>query len=298
VVNAAGPAAHAIATAILGKQPWKTPASVMTLAMNLGFGETRHTVAFTLTGADGRQLFAVPWRGRMFVGTAHVPYAGDPAKIELPHSEAATFLAQVNAAWPGSPLEQAHVRVVQAGLVPGKPAAGAHTATPDSEPEVDDHARDGEPALITATSVKFTTARAVARQVTGIVCRKLGASSVCSTAHTPLPGAPAESVTDLLAAARRAHSGVDHAVIDHLVRSYGRRYGEVMQLASANPALLQPVAPGTPVVAAQFAYAIAAEMAHTVDDLILRRTEIGAVGAGTPAVREFAAFALRGGADS
>ena len=297
VVNCAGAVAPSLAATLLGRDQSRRFPIVYTLAMNLGVESTGHTVAFAMSGGPrARQLFVVPWRGQTLVGTAHVPYSGDLNVFEPPETEVEAFLSEVNAAWPSRAWTRADVRFVQAGLVPGRANAAARTAQPDRHRWLVDHALDGEPSLVTVASVKYTTARRVAEEAVDAVCGRLGGvAGPCRTADTPLPGTPEGTVDALLRDARRAHPGVAPPVLEHLVRSHGRRYADVIRVADADPTWLDPIVEGTPVVYAQFVHAARAEMARTADDIIRRRTELGAVGRDTPAAWSLAEKALSDG---
>jgi glycerol-3-phosphate dehydrogenase len=99
---------------------------------------------------------------------------------------------------------------------------------------------------------------------------------------------------ELLADARRRHDAVAPSVLEHLVRTYGRRYEEVLRVAAegAGPDWLAPLHPEGCVVFAQLVHAVRAEMARTTDDLVARRTELRAVGRDSAEIRARAAPAL------
>ncbi|HEV8356830.1 MAG TPA: glycerol-3-phosphate dehydrogenase/oxidase [Gemmatimonadales bacterium] len=307
IVNAAGPGAPSLAAGLLG-MPAAGPPIGYTLAFNIGVEATGHRVAFAITGRAGdpnallrrgpRQLFVVPWRGRTLIGTAHLPYDGDPAAFDPAGVDLEGFLAEVSAAWPGPDWSPEDLRLLHAGLLPGRTEGGeaARVVRLDTRHRLVDHTADGTPSLLTVASIKFTTARRVAEETVDRVCAKLGRAAPCVTADTPLRGAPDGSVEGLLAAARRSHDGVAPPVLEHLIRTYGRHYEEVLRVASAGagPEWLEPLYPGGCVVFAQFIHAVRAEMALTTADIVERRTELGAVGSDSPALRARAAEALAG----
>src|SRR5439155_1439512 len=215
--------------ALLG-MPVARPPIGYTLAFNIGVEATGHRVAFAITGGRGdpnallrrgpRQLFVVPWRGCTLIGTAHLPYDGDPAAFEPAGVDLEAFLAEVRAAWRGPGWSSEDVRLLHAGLLPGRTEGGpsARVIRLDTRPRL---------------------------------------------ADIPLRGAPEGSIEGLLSDARRRHDGVSTPVLDHLVRTYGRHYEEVLRVASgeAGPEWLEPLYPGGGVVFAQFIHAARAEMA-------------------------------------
>ena len=301
IVNAAGPATSSLMASLQGTPQVSATASY-TVALNLGVDGTGHSVAFAMNGRasdpnavvrrGSRQLFVVPWRGRTLIGTAHLPYARDPASFRVSDHEIAAFLSEVNEAWPGRGWSRDDLRIVQSGLLPGR--AGAQGIRLDKRHRIVDHGTDGGSALISATSVKFTTARLVAEECMDLACARLGLDTPSRTNSTLLPGAPAGPVADLEARAHRAHPHVAPAVIAHLVRTYGKRYVNVLRMDGRDVPRdwLTPLGKTSPVCFAQFVHGARYEMACTTDDLVARRTELGAVGAADPEVHRRAAEAL------
>jgi glycerol-3-phosphate dehydrogenase len=301
IVLAAGPATSRLADRLLERSPGGRGLRY-TLALNLGVVATGHGVAFTLQGrvkdpnvlmsGKGRQLFVVPWRGRTLIGTAHLPYDGDPADFRPGDAPVQEFLEQVNDAWPGRPWAPDDVRVVHAGLLPGR-AVGA-TVRLDKRPQLLDYAAKGATALLSVSSVKFTTARKLAEHTVDRVCRKLGIDARSRTAETPLPGAPDRPVGRLVQEARRLHPAVSGAVLENLVRTYGKRYPGVLRTATDAqlPEWLSPLEPHVPVAFAQLVHAARFEMALTPDDVVQRRTDLVALSSDPARARKWGAEAL------
>jgi glycerol-3-phosphate dehydrogenase len=77
-----------------------------------------------------------------------------------------------------------------------------------------------------------------------------------------------------------------------LVRRYGAEAGDVAALAEADPRLLQPVAPGVPVLGVELRWGVVAEGALTPEDLLERRTRLSLVDAWHEAARPAAEAAL------
>jgi glycerol-3-phosphate dehydrogenase len=301
IVNAAGPGAPSVTAGLLDVV--RPATSGYTVAVNVGVESTGHEVAFAIAARSNdpnavlrrgtRQLFVVPWRGRTLIGTAHLPFTGDPAAFRLDETDVATFLAEVNDVWPGADWKRSDLRIVHGGLVPGT-TAGDGPVRLDKHHRIIDHARDGCPSLFTAVSVKFTTGRLLAEETVDRVCARLGRRAVGRSSDTPLPGAPDRPVSELCETAKRAYPDVEPRVVAHLVRTHGRRYDEVMRIARTieRPGALVPIDPTSPTVFAQFVHAARSEMGLTPDDLLHRRTELGAVGCNSAAARSLAEEAL------
>lgn len=308
VVLAAGAAAPGLVALLLGRD---VPLPPFSLAMNLVAPALGPRVGFAVPSPGGRKLFIAPWRGRTLVGTAHYTYDGDPW---APHAEryVERFLDEVNRSIPAWGLTRGDIALVHRGRVPLEPrgaggrrgrravraagtayaarAAGARGGAPGDvavEPVllrhhwIVDHTADGAPGLLTVVAEKFTTARRIAEEVVDRVFRKLGRPSPpCVTAEVPLPGAPPSPYALLEDAARR-YSGLDPELRDALVRTYGRRYVHVVGAPAGEldrEALLRR----------EFAFAMRNEMACGAEDLLARRTHLGARGLHDPVAERIA----------
>jgi glycerol-3-phosphate dehydrogenase len=285
IVNASGAHAGAVAARLSGRSVREE--NGWSIALNLVTRQPASGPAYTVYGGIGdpdrvmrgraRQLFVVPWRGQRLIGTAHFPFAGDPARAELPPECVDRFLAEVRGASPSLGVTADDVRVVQWGLLPvaGAPA-GDHVRLLKRH-RILRHDAEGLAGAVSVISVKFTTARGLAREVVdGLTSKR---RSVTAMPELTLPGRPPEGVWALHEGARTRHGGaLPDDVLEHLVRAYGSRYERVVALARRLDGGSDRVSPGAPVIFAQLAYGAAHEHARTVDDLLWRRTELGARG--------------------
>lgn len=304
VVNATGPGLPRLASTLTATP---TPAARIeyALALNLMLPALGHDVAFSLSGhpqspdapvpAEKRQYFIAPWRGRSLVGTGHYRHSGETDGFSAGEESIAAFLSEVNAVWPGERMRREDVVLVHEGLVPCAPGAAEESVAFLKRSPIVDHRIDAGSVLVSAATVKYTEARKVAEEVVDLVFRRLGNQPPpCRTANTPLPGAPDEGVAALRReAARRYGSIVAPDILEHLVRSYGRRYERVLSGVSKGATALQRIVAGRPVVRAQAVHAVRAEMAQTVDDVWCRRLELGARGESTEEGRELVSRLLR-----
>ncbi|MGC4121066.1 MAG: glycerol-3-phosphate dehydrogenase C-terminal domain-containing protein [Myxococcales bacterium] len=71
---------------------------------------------------------------------------------------------------------------------------------------------------------------------------------------------------------------VDEACLAELVSSYGSGYVEVLDYVRKDARLGQRIAPDRPFILAQVRHAVEHEMAHSVSDIALRRTDAGNMG--------------------
>jgi glycerol-3-phosphate dehydrogenase len=185
---------------------------------------------------DGRVLFALPWNGRVIVGTTDTPVtetALEPRaleeEIDLILTNAARYLAR--------PPTRADVLSVFAGLRPlAHRSAVSHTAALSRRHVIE----VSESGLITITGGKWTTYRQMAEEV---VTR---AEPCAGLMHR-------ECVTATLALDDEA----DRAIA---------------ALAASDPALARPLHPRLPYRRADVIWSIREAMARTVEDVLARRT--------------------------
>jgi len=296
IVNAAGSAAPQVATLMTGREVPRMPA--MSLAMNLVTAQPWSGPAYTVLGGAGdpdrvakdaaRQLFVVPWRGQRLIGTAHLPLPEGSTPSDVSEADVERFLQEVRTASPSLPIARDDVRVVQWGLLPvAGPARGAQVRLLKEE-QVHDHASEGAGGAYSVVSIKFTTAR----QLAAMVVDRLAGEKRGPSALT-LPGHDGVDPDVRGAAARRRYGALlPDDVLEHLLRSYGARYEQLLALRDRVPGWDERIVPEAPVIRAQFAFGVIQEEARTVDDLLARRTELGPRGLVTGRAREIAADVL------
>jgi len=146
--------------------------------------------------------------------------------------------------------------------------------------EIRDHARDGAPGAISIIGVKFTTARAVGARAAAAAAKRLGRSTRrTDTDSAVLPGAGISDHEALTIETARA-VGLELAppIIRHLNAIYGDRSAAIVRLMADRSDWRMPLVPGRPNVGAEVIHAIRDEMACTLADVVIRRTELGAAG--------------------
>ena len=285
------------------------------VAMNLVIGGKGGTHAVGGT-ARGRLFFLAPWRGATIAGTSHDPWTGTADQLVPRRQYVEQLLADVNSAFPRASIRDEDIRLVHRGLLPASEASAQRVTLLRDSPFVD-HAEDGCRNLFSLVGVRYTTARHSAERAVDAVSRALGATvAPCATATTRLDGGHIERFDTFLADAKaRATPDVPAALIERLVFNYGTAWTDVVATATADGAgtygplapsevegpsgptpLMQPL--GTAdygrlgeaslpseggdarcdVTAAEVLYAVREEMAVTLADALLRRTEAGTRG--------------------
>jgi glycerol-3-phosphate dehydrogenase len=245
-------------------------------AMNLVTTRQAPPVACGAPSASGRLLFALPWQGRLSIGTWHgSDQCGADASL-VTAEELDAFLGEIDQAFPDLRIGREEIALVQRGVVPAVITRGRLELA--DRPVVREHRQDGIDGALTLVGVKYTTARAVAERAVTLAMAQLGHHAQPLTASLPLPGAlPVQSKCPV--------AEIDSAAWAHLQRLYGQRAGDVAAIARGRPDLAGRLLPALPIIGAQVMEAVRNEMALTLEDVVLRRTGLGSAGyPGDPAV--------------
>lgn len=291
VVNAAGAwAPELVRTLPDGARA--VPAPRLSRAMNVVVGQAPGSHACGGV-VDGRFLFMVPWRDVSILGTSHDAHEGGADALTVTGADLEAFLAAGRRAFPGASLDRSTVRLVHRGLLPMVSGEGPHVKLL-RESAVVDHAAHGAPGLISIHGVRYTTARYTAEEAVTLVFRALGHTTVppCRTDHTPLCGGNISSVSAFVKHAVDAgESPVPPDTLARLAATYGTEYPRVVHIAREAPALGAAIGHDTHVTGAEIVHAARHEMAVTLADAVIRRTEAGSAGhPGTDALQRAAAL--------
>ncbi|WBA43836.1 FAD-dependent oxidoreductase [Hymenobacter canadensis] len=227
---------------------------------------------------DGRVLFAVPWLGRVVVGTTDtlVPQATAEPRAQ---AEEIRFILETAGRYLTRPPHLSDVLSTWAGLRPLAASAQAGAAT--KEISRSHKLLVAASGMLTITGGKWTTYRQMAEDVVDRAQQLAALDTVpCRTAALPLHGAgpvPSGPATALAA--------------------YGSDAPALQQLLVENPAWAALVAPGFPYVWAEVVWAARHEMARTVADVLARRLRLlfldaAAAEAAAPAVAQLLATEL------
>lgn len=229
-----------------------------------------------------QMLFFVPWRGQTIIGTKHFIDSKPVTDTDLPTNQVTEFIEEINQAFPSMNLKLDDVRHVHWGFLPlvdhSDTRAGVKLLR---DSQVHDHQReDGLGGLISVVGVKFTTARATARQTVDLIVRKLRVKAAPScTDVVPIYGGNIHNFVDYMFRVQSELKTVlDADVVKHLLYTYGSEYQQVLDYLEEEPALRKRVVDGSPVIEAEIVHAVREEMALNLNDVVRRRTELGATG--------------------
>ncbi|MBU6308178.1 MAG: glycerol-3-phosphate dehydrogenase/oxidase [Planctomycetes bacterium] len=203
--------------------------------------------------ADGRVLFAVPWLGKVILGTTDTPRHDTPLEPRPFDDEIDFILAEAGRRL-AAPLSRSDVRSAWAGLRPlVKPATGGR----DTKRISREHTVEVSPhGLVTVTGGKWTTYRAMAESVldTCFAQSLLPARPGGATTHLRLVGAPPRAA---------ACVSLTEPPGPHL-------YGAEAALLATLPGVERMLLPGFSEAMVRFAARY--ELARTVEDVLARRS--------------------------
>jgi glycerol-3-phosphate dehydrogenase len=215
---------------------------------------------------DGRVIFAVPWQGRLLVGTTDNEATPETKMIVL-REEAEYLLRQLNP-YLAKPLRLEQIVSGLSGLRPLVAAGDGHGTKElirDHEVEV-----DAGSGMISVLGGKWTTHRLMAEDTINAVQRRLGGGvTPSSTKQHPLAGAAGFSADYWKSLTKEYALGEGTA--RHLAQKFGTRAPEVLALVRADASLGSALVGGLPHLRAEAVYAIRNEMAQTIEDILARR---------------------------
>jgi glycerol-3-phosphate dehydrogenase len=144
----------------------------------------------------------------------------------------------------------------------------------------------GEDGLITIAGGKLTTYRKMAKECVDVAVNLLKLSDKLpdglqsgQTFKHPLPGGvgwPEDDDHERVAKelAEECDCGLSEEVCRHLVDTYGMRALELAELCAADASLAEPIVPGRIEIMAQVDFGVREELAASVSDIMIRRTQI------------------------
>ncbi len=197
---------------------------------------------------DGRVLFAVPWHGRVVVGTTDTPVEEASLEPRALAEEIEFIFSQVSRYLAHDP-KPADVLSVYAGLRPLIKADASTTAALSRDHLI----TVSDSGLITIGGGKWTTYRKMAEDVIDHA-EMVGAldHKTCTTHHLPIHGALAD----------------DHSAL----AAYGSDAAGIRDLIAQDPAMGDLLHPKLEFVKAEVVWHVRHEMARTVEDVLSRRT--------------------------
>jgi glycerol-3-phosphate dehydrogenase len=286
VVNATGPwTDRTRALSSTGVAPLLRPTKGIHIVLDHARVPVRHTLV-CMHPRDHRLLFVVPWGDRSYVGTTDTDYEGEAGDEAATLADVDYLLEAVNHALPAQNVTRDDVIATWAGLRPLIAPGGDDADLAESQISREHRIVVGHDGLITIAGGKLTTYRRMAGEVVDTAVRLLQLSGRLRgelrdprTDREPLPGGvgwPADDDHDRVAAHVVDASGgrLGRAVARHLVDTYGMRALGLAHRSARRPELAEPLVPGRPEILGQVDVAVEEELAATIVDVLVRRTQL------------------------
>jgi glycerol-3-phosphate dehydrogenase len=200
---------------------------------------------------DGRVLFAVPWHGKVLVGTTDTPlneHSLEPVALD----KEVQFILQTAGRYLTKAPVESDVLAVFAGLrplaAPGKDTNSTKEISRSHKLIISDS------GLITITGGKWTTYRRMAMDVVdkAIQLKQLEPKA-CVTQNT------------------RVHGAISNPTGDERFAIYGSDGDEIRKLMRSEPQYAAPLHTNYPFVKAEVIWMVRNEMARTIEDVLARR---------------------------
>lgn len=286
VVNSAGPWLAGLAgnNGDLSRQQWASAVNIVVkkrlfhkYAVGLeGYTDYKDKDAIIKRGK--RLFFFVPWQDKYtMIGTNYKPFNGRADELTLSRDELQDFVDDINKVYPAGELTLDDVTFFHAGLLP---MDEADTSQKDSvqlnkSSEIIDHGQvDKLEGIISIKGVKYTTAPSIAKDLVALLDGKIGEKGREFGSYVAGKPSNLDYSSTIEKLGREEYQGI----VDHLKARYGKDWREVFKYLvtdsndteGASWLSLDP-----PLLMAEVKFFIRDEMAVTLLDVIIRRSNIG-----------------------
>ncbi len=267
-LNCTGPAAdHIRLAANAGMQARIRPSKGVHAVLPLEVLGSKEALLIPKT-PDGRVVFAIPFFGKLLLGTTDEDYHGGDAEPLLEAHEI-DYLLETLTPYVGRPITPDMVTAGFGGLRPLIQAAGASTKGLVRDHEVE---HDPKSNLFSLLGGKWTTYRLMAKDAVDAVCLQLGNTRPCDTeTHTLMGGK--NFVPDFWKTIQQQGS-VDTDIAQHLHQNYGSEWPKLAEILQEKPENAERLVKGYPFIQAEAIYSARYEMCCTLRDFFARRVRL------------------------
>jgi glycerol-3-phosphate dehydrogenase len=229
--------------------------------------------ALTIEAGSGH-LFALPWRGHTLLATTDTEFTGDPGTVRVTEKDIEEFLATWRRYLPQTGLDRGTVEFFYAGLRPLVSDGSKDSYNVSRRAELVDHGKEGLDGVFSALGGKWTTSRDLAEKITDTLVARLGKKAPsCATALAPLPGGRFDRFEEMVKGYMKTWPGI--SALRNMAHMLGARLPHALKGARLTDLVPLGESGDTP---AQIAFAMAEEMALTLEDVVMRRTALGQFG--------------------
>ncbi len=197
----------------------------LTKGIHLVVDQERFPVPEAVVMPEGRRiLFAIPWGGRVILGTTDTDYEGSLEDVPVDASDVSYVLEVVNRAFPAARLQPSDAISHWAGIRPLIAPRQVQKGTP-SDTSRTHQIRMAEPGWIDVAGGKLTTYRLMAEQTVDLIGEHLKRRlSACRTAEEPLVDAAEAAGTSGVLPPAVTREAVEH----YCLREWAKGVDDVM----------------------------------------------------------------------
>lgn len=233
-----------------------------------------------ITRTEKSVLFVIPWGEVWIIGTTDTPWRGEPESV-APTSKDIDYLLEHANAVLRAPLHHADVIGVYAGLRPlvqpppkHKRGSAQESGSASTKISREHTVTEVEPGLTSIAGGKLTTYRVMAQDAVDFAIRDEFRDRACLTESVPLEGAQGFGEMQDRAEQIAADYGLSRSAVDRLLGRYGSLLPDVLALIDAQPELAEPLTGAEHCVSAEVVYAVKAEGALSIPDVLWRRLRL------------------------
>lgn len=234
------------------------------------FAGAPHDAFYVEAAADGRPFFIIPWNNQYLIGTTDIRYDEDLDHIRASDAEVDYLLTETNRVFPRASLTRADIHYAYSGVRP-LPFKEEGPESAITRRHIIKTNKDIATGLLSIVGGKLTTYRHLAEQTIDKLARlQRRRLPKCRTRDTDLPGAFG------IEHARETLESLDFLSEEGVVRLlsiYGGRAAAIAELSTGE--LARTLGDTGRVLAAEVVFAIRAEFARSLEDIVFRRIMIG-----------------------
>ena len=224
---------------------------------------------------DGRIIFLVPFGEYLLIGTTDTDYTADFDYIPVDNIDIVYLINAINTLFP-SVLKKEDVVSAYSGL---RPLILPADAKSESDVSRKHEIYQIKPNVFSIAGGKYTTYRSMAKELVDKLDYYFNKKNKCITDKIPLFGWFStsrknwDSWTTVAIENMTIRHEFDKDIAEHLL-VYGKNYSNICELVVANPDLGKRISESRPYILAEINYLINTEKALTLNDVMLRRTQI------------------------
>lgn len=216
-------------------------------------------------------LFIIPWKDHWMIGTTDTEYNGDPSEPLADRSDVQYIIDQANR------ILQPRITIDQViGVFAGLRPLVANKKESDTTKLSREHTVDRPvPGFVSLAGGKYTTYRVMAKDAVDMATNdiaKLTNESV--TEKLPIIGADGYWALEQQIDSLASQYSLKSECISHLLSRYGADISDLLALIEEDRKLAAPITKSLPYLKAELVYAVIAEGAMSVSDVLERRTRI------------------------